>query len=241
MWRICRALHFESRRTFVIPSFRQENFMKALLRAAITACVAAIAVTGSASAAQIYLYGTAEEEVAPNVQSPWTLLVTYTPSTTYRADVTAAVFQVTRFGTTYTWNSLESSTQNRIRISSFKNAYDLSIRFQGPSSTPIGSTTGQFQADVDITVGGGAVVALREATEANVNLLTSTGSLVGGKFLVDPDLPFDTDGMLPLDGVPRPVPEPTSVMLLSGLGLVAGRRVMARRRQKAAEKAEAAA
>jgi len=214
--------------------------MKALLRAAITACVAVVAATGSASAAQIYLYGTAEEEVAPNVTSPWTLLVQYDPSSTYKANVTGAEFKITRFGVTYTWNSLEPSTQNRIRVSSYKNAYDLSIRFAGASSTPVGSTTGADQADVDITVGGGAILAAREATLANINLLTSTGNVVGGKFLVDPDLPFDTDGMLPLDGVPRPVPEPASVMLLSGLGLVAGRRVMARRRQKAAEKAEAA-
>jgi hypothetical protein len=220
--------------------------MKALLRAAITACVAAIAVTGSASAAQIYLTGITEEgELSTIPHSPWSLLIEYTPAIAGISDIDAVIdsadFRINRGGTLYQWNSLESSSQNRIRVAFYKTSYTIGLRFN-PAVLPSGTTTGLSQADVDLTIGGGNALAVREATEANINALTASSTVTSGDFLLDDAAPFVlASGTVKLYGPPLAVPEPTSVMLLSGLGLVAGRRVMARRRQKAAEKAEAAA
>lgn len=216
--------------------------MKALLRAAFTFCVAAFAVTGSVSAAQIYLTGITEDASSiPN--SPWTLLVTYTPnadgSLNSSAAITAADFKINRNGTIYQWNSLKSSSQNEVVVAFFKTAYDIGLRFN-PS---VGSNTGTNQADVDLTIGGADAVAVREATQANIDALTASSTVTSGKLLLDGNIsPFVLkSGRVYLYGPPLAVPEPASVMLLSGLGLVAGRRVLARRRQNAAAKAEAAA
>ena len=206
------------------------------LKAAFTACVAVVAAAGSVSAAQVYLTGTAKEDVS-SVTSTWTLLVDYTPTTTSGiiASVTSADFRINRSGTIYQWNVLKSSSQNRIRIAGAQTAYDLGLRFQGPANAPAGATTGINQADVNLTVGGGTTLANQEASEANISLLTSTSTVLQGQFIVDTEFPFSTDGVLTLDGLPASaIPEPGSMLLLSGLGLVAGRRVMARRRQQKA-------
>ncbi|MFM7058607.1 MAG: PEP-CTERM sorting domain-containing protein [Planctomycetota bacterium] len=207
-----------------------------LLKVALAACVAVVAAAGPANAAQVYLSGTAKEDVS-SVTSSWTLLVNYTPTTlpAITAPITSADFRINRGGTIYQWNVLKPSSQNRIRIAGAQTAYDLSLRFQGPANAPAGSTTGQFQADVNLTVGGGTTLLNQEASEANIALLTSTSTVLQGKFLVDTEFPFSTDGVLTLDGTPASaIPEPGSMVLLSGLGLVAGRRVMARRRQQKA-------
>lgn len=207
------------------------------LKAAFTACVAVVAAAGSVSAAQVYLTGTATED-ASNVTSTWTLLVHYTPTTLpdIAAPITMADFRLNRGGTIYQWNMLTTSSQNRIRIAGALTAYDLGLRFQGPANAPAGATTGINQADVNLTVGGGTTLANQEASEANINLLTATSTVVQGQFIVDTESPFDTYGVLTLDGTPASaIPEPGSMLLLSGLGLVAGRRVMARRRQQKAK------
>lgn len=206
------------------------------LKAAFTACVAVVAAAGSVSAAQVYLTGSAKEDVS-NVTSTWTLLVDYTPTTTSDiiATVTSADFRINRSGTIYQWNVLKSSSQNRIRIAGAQTAYDLGLRFQGPANAPAGATTGINQADVNLTVGGGTTLANQEASEANISLLTSTSTVLQGQFILDTEPPFGTNGLLTLDGTPASaIPEPGSMLLLSGLGLVAGRRVMARRRQQKA-------
>jgi len=230
----------QARRAF--PFSPKDNIMTRFLKAALAACVAVVSAAGSASAAQVYLTGTAKEDIS-GVTSTWTLLVNYTPSTAIMAPVTSADFRINRSGTIYQWNVLKSSSQNRIRIAGAQTAYDLGLRFQGPANAPAGATTGQFQSDVNLTVGGGTTLANQEATEANISLLTSTSTVLQGQFIVDTEAPFGTAGVLPLDGTPTSaVPEPGSMLLLGGLGLVAGRRVMARRRQqKANAEAEAAA
>jgi hypothetical protein len=219
------------------PSSPKENIMIRLFKAALAACLAAVTAAGTADAAQVFFSGTAKEDVS-GVESNWTLLVEYSPTTlpAIEAPVTSADFRINRGGTLYQWNVLKASSQNRIRIAGARTAYDLGLRFQGPANAPAGSTTGQFQADVNLTVGGGTTLANQEASEANIALLTSTSTVLQGQFLVDTESPFGTANVLTLDGTPATaIPEPGSIVLLSGLGLVAGRRVMARRRQQKAK------
>jgi hypothetical protein len=206
------------------------------LKAALAACVAVVAAAGPASAGVVYLAGTAVEDQSPFVVSSWTLNVTYglplASPNDFRADVTAAEFRINRNGTLFVWDTLKTSSMNRIRISTDLKAYDLGVRFDGPAN---GTSTGGFQSDVDITVRAPAAVAARVASEANIAFLTSTATSVDGTFDVDLQSPFDSFDRLTLDGIPQAVPEPGSMLLLSGLGLVAGRRVMARRRQQKAK------
>ena len=210
--------------------------MVKFLKAALAACVAVVAAAGSASAGVIYLAGTATEDKSPFVVSSWTLSVTYgSPLASpddFLADVTGAEFRINRNGTLFVWDTLNSSSMNRVRISVDQKAYDLGVRFQGPA---IGTSTGNSQSDLDFKIRAPSAVAARVASEANIAFLTSTATTVEGYFDVDSQSPFDTFGRLTLDGTPQAVPEPGSMLLLSGLGLVAGRRVMARRRQQKAK------
>ena len=220
--------------------------MKALMRAALAACVAVVAAAGPANAAQVFLYGKAVEDSGSNVVSDWTLAVTYTEvppgGTDIAAPITAAVLTIDRLGTIYTWNTPKSDSLTRIRIAEGLTSYTLSVDFDGGASTPAGATTGTTRSELNMVIGGATPVGAQVATQANVDLLTSTATVINGTFRISPEAPFNTFTLLPLAGFASvPVPEPGSVMLLSGLGLVAGRRVIARRRQKKAEKAEAAA
>jgi hypothetical protein len=208
-------------------------------RAAFNACVALAAVAGVADAAQVFFSGTATEANldVPGNTSNWTLLVEYSPTTlpSIAAPVTSADFRINRGGSFYRWNVLKVASQNKIRIAGARTSYDLTLVFEDPTNAPAGSTTGTDQADIWLNVGGGATLVNQEASEANIALLTSTSTVVQGRFIIDDEFPFDTNGVLSLDGIPATaIPEPGSIALLSGLGLVAGRRVMARRRQQKA-------
>ena len=210
-----------------------------LFKAALAACLAAVTAAGSADAAQVFFSGTATEAGldVPGVTSNWTLLVEYSPTTlpSIAAPVTSADFRINSRGAFCQWNVLKVASQNKIRIAGARTSYDLTLVFEDPTTAPAGSTTGTYQADIWLNVGGGVTLANQEASEANIALLTSTSTVVQGRFIIDDEFPFDIDGVLSLDGTPATaIPEPGSIALLSGLGLVAGRRVIARRRQQKA-------
>lgn len=214
--------------------------MVKFLKAALAACVAVVAAAGSAQAAQVYLSGSAVDNNDSSLISTWQLWVDYTPSTSDTATVTGALFKVNRSGVLFQWNSVEASG-NEIYMAGSKTAYDLTIRFAGAgatSGTPI--NVGVNQADIDtLTVGGGLPpVSEQKATQANIEYLTTNATVLQGKFIADPFFNSSANGkFLRLNGDPAgiTVPEPGSMLLLSGLGLVAGRRVMARRRQQKAK------
>lgn len=221
------------------------------LKVALAACVAVVAAAGSASAEPIYVYLTGTVTEDDGATSAWSLKAFYAPvdpslpvgPTTIRAVITGADFSIFRSDKTYRWNTIRSNGLNEIRIAGSKTAYDLSVEFDGPALGT--TTTGASHADINsLTVGGGVLLASQLATEANISLLTSTSTVLNGKFRLAAQAPFNIAANSPLylDGIPASaIPEPGSMLLLSGLGLVAGRRVMARRRQqKANAEAEAA-
>lgn len=211
------------------------NFFKA----ALAACVAVLAAAGPAQAAQVYLSGSAVDNNDNSIVSTWQLWVDYTPSNTEQATVSGALFKVNRSGVLFQWNNVEA-TGNEIYMAASKTAYDLTIRFSGAgatSGTPV--NVGVNQADIDTLIVGGSLPAVseRKATQANIEYLTTNATVLQGKFIADPFFNNSANGrFLRLNGDPAgiTVPEPGSMLLLSGLGLVAGRRVMARRRQQKA-------
>lgn len=218
-----------------------------LLKATLAACVAVVAAAGSASAAQLYFHGTAKETRNAKVESTWTLKFDYHPESEGSGNIDALVgsanFEINREGVVYSWNAIKATPQSFIRVAEGKSAFTASIDLQGPAAVSSGTAmVGQYQAKVALTLKSLNTTPTQEATEANINTLIAGAYELEGHIAIDREAPFDTLSNLPLKGIVQPVPEPGSMLLLSGLGLVAGRRVMARRRrQKANAETEAAA
>jgi len=215
-------------------------------KAPLTACVAVVAAAGPANAELLFFHGTAKETRNAKVESTWQLSFNYLPeapgSGNIDAVVDAASFTINRQGVIYSWNAIKATPQSFIRVAEGLKAYTMSIDLQGPASASSGPAPGGSQSKIMLTLRSINTSPNQEATLANVSLLTAGGFELEGGFTLDDQTPFDTLSNLPLTGIIQPVPEPGSMLLLSGLGLAAGRRVLARRRQqKAKAEAETAA
>lgn len=199
-------------------------------------------MTASASAEQIYFRGTAS---AAGTGSQffngrlWTMLVTYTPApASGPATITAAtLFWYSNDATDHKNESFNliapnNVAGNQIDVNQNAGANNDALTFQtefGPSELGRGAT---FAFMDNLVVTGQTDVPTSEASLANITALGKVGNSVAGTFRVSPR-PGTASGSLQvnLNGFTA-VPEPGSIALLSGLGLVVGRRLLKRRAKK---------
>ena len=198
-------------------------------------------MTASVSAEQIYFRGTAS---ASGTGSQfyngrlWTMLVTYTPAVSGPATVTAAtLFWYSNDATDHRNESFNlvapaNVANNEIAVNQNAGSNNDGLTIQtefGPSELGRG-TTAAFMDNLVVT--GQKDVANTNGTVANITALGAIGNSVAGTFRVAPR-PGTAGGSLQvnLTGFVA-VPEPGSIALLSGLGLVVGRRLLKRRAKK---------
>jgi len=199
-------------------------------------------MTASVSAEQIYFRGTAS---ATGTNSNlfngrlWTMLVTYTPAVSGPASITAAsLFFYSNDATNHkneTFNLIPPvNTNNTIVVTQTAGANNDTLTLDpefGPSELGRG-TSGALITNLVVT--GTKDVSNTNGTAANIAALGAIGNTVAGTFQILPNLANPTS-LLPtsitLNGNVA-VPEPGSIALLSGLGLVVGRRLLKRRAKK---------
>jgi len=200
--------------------------MVSMFRAAVLACAVAIAATSSASAAQLFVTG---KVTAPTVDygKTFSLLATYTPSTTASAVLNSATLVVGN----QTWSTLLGGTSPAITIASARNAFTIAGQFTGSSPSNVGDIFTSLSLNTAPTP-----VAARQATQANIDaLFDARTSGLGTLTLVSSgSSPFGGPILNLEANLPPAVPEPGSLLVLGGLGLFVGRRMLARRQNKAA-------
>jgi len=201
--------------------------MVSMFRAAVLACAVAIAATSSASAAQLFVTG---KVTAPTVDygKTFSLLATYTPSTTASAVLNSATLVVGN----QTWSTLLGGTSPAITIASARNAFTIAGQFTGSSP----SNVGDIFTSLSLNITAPTPVAARQATQANIDALfgARTSGLGTLTLVSSGSTPFGGPILNLEANLPPAVPEPGSLLVLGGLGLFVGRRMLARRQNKAA-------
>jgi len=205
---------------------------------------AVLGLAASVSAEQVYFRGTA---TTTSIQDPaglfnnrlWTLLVTYTPSVSGPATITAAnLFFYSNDATDHKNESFSLIPATNVAqgnvIEVQQNAGPnndgliLGTDF-GPSELGRGTIFAYYD---NLTVVGSVDVPNTNGTADNIRQLAAIGNTVSGSFRLSPR-PSTGSGTLQitLNGFAA-VPEPSTFALLGGLGLVVGRRIWKRRSAK---------
>jgi len=201
--------------------------MVSMFRAAVLACAVAIAATGSASAAQLFITGKVTGPSA-DVGKTFSLLAIYTPTSAASAVLNSATLIVDN----QTWATLLGGTSPAITVATTKNAFTIAGQFTGSSP----GNVGDIFTSLSLNITSSTPVAAREATEANIDaLFADRTSGLGTLTLVSSgSSPFGGPILNLEANLPPAVPEPGSLLVLGGLGLFVGRRMLARRQNKAA-------
>jgi len=194
-------------------------------------------LTASVSAEQIYFRGTAASANALFSGRLWTMLLTYTPNASGPATFAAAtLFFYSNNATNYrneSFNLIAATTEgltNTITVvqNAGVNNDSLSISSElGPSDLGRGSTAAFING---FTVTGTTDVGNTNGTAANMKALGEIGNSVAGTLTLLPRL-SGVSSVIIFTGLVA-VPKPGSIALLSGLGLVVGRRLLKRRAKK---------
>jgi hypothetical protein len=202
--------------------------MTRMTRLALSLCLATM-FASQANAATVGFTGTtgAGSLGAFAAGTPVTLTLTYTPvglGGGLTAVVTAASLNIQGFTP---WNSLTGvNTISIVPNGAGNDNLSVSLNFNpaGGLGTTVATLSMTFSGDEDLGLNP-------DATEANVGAILFTasgGNPASGNFtFIGGGIPGF--GIAPLSGA-AVVPEPGSMMLLSGLGLVLGRRAWKRRR-----------
>ena len=196
--------------------------MLKLLKVAMAVCVVSLFTPAASSAAPVNFVGTVTPGnaiFAPG--TPMSLSLMYTPAVGLSAVVTSAVLSIGA----QTWSTLVGANTVSITTNGAA-ADDLSISLNFGPSTPggFGSTAAGFTMTIFGNVDLGAAP---DATEANINTIAAFGNPGSGALGLVGGVP----GGFQLVGFSgSAVPEPGSIVLLSGLGLVFGRGAWKRRK-----------
>jgi len=207
----------------------------ALKLAAFVLAVAATAVTGQA--AVLNFSGAATGGSLSPIQAAgflagataFDLSVTYNESTTNSASVNASVLKIKLAGGAE--RTFTGGTSGSLNILSGNKDLKVTVNYFN-----LGASAGEpALGTLDVTFTKLTALASGSVTAANVNqifvpLTTYQGNIYNGLIIGSPNL----TGSANLAGSIA-VPEPGSIGLLAGLGMVAGRRVWRRRQQKKAE------
>jgi len=214
------------------------------MKRVIFSVLAVLGLAASVSAEQVYFRGTA---TTTSGQDPaglfnnrlWTLLLTYTPNNSGPATVTAAsLFFYSNDATnhkneTFSLIAASNVAQGNVievqqKTGANNDALQIGTEF-GASELGRGATFAYYD---NLVVTGTSDVSSTNGTAANIQQLAALGNSLSGTFRLSPR-PSTGSGSLQvnLTGFAA-VPEPSTVALLSGLGLVIGRRVWKRRSAK---------
>jgi len=156
----------------------------------------------------------------------WSMDVVFTPASGAIANISSAVLTI---GTeTFLLNTNVLSNPDTVTVTSVggpnNDTATLAMHFLGSSPSSVGSTV----AILTSLVVNGKVDVPAVASDANIAALAALGNLVtGGSLVVAPGFGGTGSNLITLNGS-IPVPEPSSVILLTGLGLVVGRRFLRR-------------
>ncbi len=213
------------------------------MKRVIFSVLAVLGLAASVSAEQVYFRGTATTTAA---QDPaglfnnrlWTLLLTYTPNSSGPATLTAAsLFFYSNNATDHkneAFSLIAASNVSQgnvieVQQNSGSNNDGLKIGTEfGPSELGRGANSAYYD---NLVITGTSDVSNTNGTVANIQQLAALGNSVSGTFRLDPRPSGSGTLQVNLTGFVA-VPEPSTVALLSGVGLVIGRRVWKRRSAK---------
>jgi hypothetical protein len=202
--------------------------MKNLFKAGLMVALAVISTAASSQAAVLsslrFAGTTTAGSSAPLASKAWSLSLTYVPNPTgAAAAISAATLTI---GTeTFLLNSGFGTPQITVISATGANNDQLGILAYFSNSSPGGVGNGGF-APLTLTVAGTSDVAAALASNANIQQLGAQGyTPVSGSFAFGTGLTAILNGAVP-------APEPGSIALLSGLGLIVGRRMLKRRAAK---------
>lgn len=213
------------------------------MKRVIFSVLAVLGLAASVSAEQVYFRGTATTFAA---QDPaglfnnrlWTLLLTYTPNNSGPATVTAAsLFFYSNDATDHkneafsliAASNVAQGNVIEVQQNAGSNNDGLKIGTEfGPSELGRGAISAYYD---NLVITGGSDVSNTNGTVANIQQLAAIGNSVSGTFRLSPRPSGTSSLQVNLTGFAA-VPEPSTVALLSGVGLVIGRRVWKRRSAK---------
>ena len=217
--------------------------MKNFLKSGLLVAVAVMSLAGSSNAAVLSLGGLATSSVSSFNNVAWTLAVTYTPAVSGPvASITAATLTI---GAQSFSLRTTGTNVDEIFVKAVAGANNDTMFIRSDFTVPAGAYTGfaggiagfatfgaPTQTETGLTVTGSELTSAI-ATEANISGLGSTvGNTISGTVqFIDTNFSSST---VTLNGT-VPAPEPGSVAVLCGLGLIVGRRVLKSRSSKKQE------
>ena len=199
--------------------------MLRLLKAAIAVCVVSSLTAATASAAPVNFVGT----VSPGnalfaAGTAMSLALDFTPAVGLTALVNTATLTIG----TQSWSTLIGGAGDVVSIvTNGVGPDDLAVNLSFGPSAPGGF--GTITAALGLTINSGVDLgAAPDASAVNIATLAAFGNPGGGSLVLQGGVP----GLVFTNFSGTAVPEPGSIALLSGLGLVFGRGAWRRRKAK---------
>ena len=205
--------------------------MKNFLKSGLLVAVAVMSLAGSSQAGVLTFGGTTGTNATTAFSNvAWTMALTYTANAGGPvAALTAGSLKIG--GETFALLTAGPPAPNTLTVAvvAGTNNDTLAVNAYFQASTP-GGFGGIVALLTPFTVTGTDIVGSALATEANIqNLGATVGNTFTGSFLpVLPSVPVILSGTVP-------APEPGSIAVLCGLGLIVGRRVLKSRSSKKQE------
>lgn len=200
--------------------------MKNMFKAGLMVALAIISTAASSQAGILKFSGTTLSTApTPFNSKGWALALTYTANNGGpTAAITAATLTIG--AETFVLKTVGAANAPVVTVNSVVGVDNLSIVAEFQASTP-GGYGATFSLLSPFTVNGTDDVGAAIASDVNVQTLgAKIGNGFSGQFLpVLPGQPVLFSGTVP-------APEPGSIALLSGLGLIVGRRMLKRRAAK---------
>jgi len=211
-------------------SFLETLEMKNFLKSGLLVAVAVMSLASSSNAGVLGFSGTTGTHTTPAFSNvAWTMALTYTANAGGPvAAITAGSLTIGGEIFALDLTPLAPNTLTVASVTGLKND-TLAINAYFEASTPGGFGTAVALLS-PFTVTGTDIVGAAVATDTNIqNLGATIGNTFTGQFLaVLPGVPVTLNGSVP-------APEPGSIAVLCGLGLIVGRRVLKSRSSKKQE------
>jgi len=199
--------------------------MKNMFKAGLMVALTVISTAASSQAGVLGFTGTTTSgSSTPFASQAWALAVTYTQNLSgATAAITAATLTI---GTeTFTLNTGFGTPQIAVTPVTGVNNDQMTLQGFFNNSTPGGVGNGGFSF-LNLTLAGTADIVGTAASDTNIQALgAKIGTPISGTFAFGTGLSATLNGSVP-------APEPGSIALLSGLGLIVGRRMLKRRAAK---------